>query len=208
MWLRVFLTVSVALTIAASVSAQSLLDKAMQGDSSAGITSAPSQQEAPSAATVPESLSPPNPVPRPALTGKPVGPTGEVGATAPLAAAVQGFGDTFIGRRFRTATKTFPAFCHDWQDKLIERERYNIERIIWHIDHGMETGTYLGYSPINSCTTKLSSGGIPIGKLTYQEINYTVSGKTLDDAKHAKPQQTSVMNTLEIFRWDQTHWLY
>jgi len=134
---------------------------------------------------------------------------GPVSANAPLSAAIDSFGDSFIGQRFRTATNAFPAFCHDWQDKLMERTQYNIERISWHVDdHGMETGTYLGYSTISSCTTKLSRGGIPIGKLTYQEINYSLSGKTLDEAKHATPMQTGVMNTLEIFRWDQTHWLY
>ena len=113
---------------------------------------------------------------------------------------------TLHERRFRIASAEFPAFCHDWQSKLEERTRWNLSQINWHEDHGLESGSYTSYSPINSCTTKMSDSGVSIGKLSYDEYVYTLSGKTVDEAKHAKPKQTSVMRTLEIFRFDHDKW--
>ena len=109
-------------------------------------------------------------------------------------------------RRFKIAAAQFPAFCRDWQQKLEDRTQWNLSRIAWHVDHGIESGTYTGYSTINSCTTKLSDSGVAIGKLTYEEYTYLLSGKTVDQAKHAQPKQLSIMRTLEIFRFDHGKW--
>ncbi|HUY19690.1 MAG TPA: hypothetical protein VMV15_10730 [Candidatus Binataceae bacterium] len=109
-------------------------------------------------------------------------------------------------RRFKLATAEFPAFCQDWQRKLENRTRWNLSRINWHLDHGLESGTYTSYGTISSCTTKLSDSGVAIGKLTYEEFTYSLSGKTVDDAKHAPPKQVSIMRTLEIFRFDHGKW--
>ncbi len=108
--------------------------------------------------------------------------------------------------RFQIASAQFPAFCHDWQTKLEDRTRWNLSQINWHEDHGLESGTYTSYSPINSCTTKMSDSGVAIGKLSYDEYVYSLSGKTVEEAKHAQPKQVSVVRTLEIFRFDHDKW--
>jgi hypothetical protein len=108
--------------------------------------------------------------------------------------------------RFRTAAAEFPAFCQDWQQKLEERTQWNLSQINWHVDHGLESGTYTGYGTIDSCTTKMSNGGVPIGKLSYVEYTYALSGKTIDVAKHAHPKQVGIIRTLEIFRFDHNKW--
>jgi len=116
------------------------------------------------------------------------------------------FGD----RLFAKAEKEFPAFCHDWQSKLRDRERNNMAHLDWKDSNGIETTTYTGYGSIQSCTCKQSSKGIPVGKLYYQEFEYRLEGKTLDEALHATPKPDTVTNTTEIFRWDkkQDRWIY
>jgi len=112
----------------------------------------------------------------------------------------------FHEHRYQIAAAEFPAFCHDWELKLQERTQWGISQIQWHLERGLESGTYTGYSPINSCTTKMSEGGVAIGKLSYEEHVYSLSGKTIDEAKHAPPKQVSTVRTLEIFRYDHNKW--
>ena len=116
------------------------------------------------------------------------------------------FGDRLLAK----AEKEFPAFCHDWESKLRDRERNNIAHLDWKDSNGIETSTYTGYGSIQSCTCKQSSKGIPVGKLYYQEFEYRLEGKTLDEARHATPKPDTVTNTTEIFRWDkkQDKWIY
>ncbi len=116
------------------------------------------------------------------------------------------FGD----RLFAKAEKEFPAFCNDWGTKLKDRERNNIAHLDWKDSNGLQTSTYVGYGSIQSCTCKQSSKGIPVGKLYYQEFEYRLEGKTLDEARHATPKPNSITNTTEIFRWDkkQDKWIY
>ena len=116
------------------------------------------------------------------------------------------FGD----RLFAKAEKQFPAFCQDWESKLRDRERNNIAHLDWKDSNGLETTTYTGYGNIQSCTCKQSSKGIPVGKLFYQEFEYRLEGKTLDEARRAAPKPDTVTNTTEIFRWDkkQDRWIY
>jgi hypothetical protein len=107
---------------------------------------------------------------------------------------------------FEHAAGLFPAFCKDWERKLHDRELNNLENVTWKDQNGWKTGTYLGYSPIKTCSCKRSTGGAPIGELTYQETEYYLTGRTVEEARHAQPKPVGVTNTTEIFRWDKTKW--
>jgi hypothetical protein len=107
---------------------------------------------------------------------------------------------------FERASETFPAFCKDWERRLHDRQLNNLENMTWKDANGYKTGTYLGYSPIKSCNCKRSTGGVPIGELTYQETEYYLSGRTVEEARHADPKPVGITNTTEIFRWDHTKW--
>lgn len=107
---------------------------------------------------------------------------------------------------FDQASELFPAFCKDWQRKLHDRELNNLENVTWKDQNGWKTGTYLGYSPIKTCDCKRSTGGVPIGELTYQETEFYLTGRTVEEARHAQPKPVGITNTTEIFRWDKTKW--
>jgi hypothetical protein len=107
---------------------------------------------------------------------------------------------------FTRASGTFPAFCKDWERRLHDRQLNNLENMSWKDENGYKTGTYLGYSPIKTCNCKRSTGGVPIGELTYQETEYYLSGRTVEEARHADPKPIGITNTTEIFRWDSTKW--
>lgn len=111
-------------------------------------------------------------------------------------------------RRYEKASASFPAFCHDWEQKLRERESNNLEHLEWKLRDGYETATYVGYGNIKSCDCKMSKEGLPIGKLTYDEMTYYLVGKTIDEARHAKPKPVSDTPTLEIFSWEKSKWFY
>jgi hypothetical protein len=108
---------------------------------------------------------------------------------------------------FQRATSSFTAFCHDWERLLHEREINNLEHLSWRSDGGLEIATYTGYGKVESCECK-ESEGLPIGKLRYKEINYSIAGKTVDEARHAAPKSTHEISTLEIFSWDKGRWFY
>lgn len=107
---------------------------------------------------------------------------------------------------FDRASESFPAFCKDWERRLHDRELNNEESVSWKDKDGYKTGTYLAYSPIKTCNCKRSTGGVPIGELTYQETEYYLAGRTVEEARHAQPKTVGVTNTTEIFRWDRTKW--
>ncbi len=107
---------------------------------------------------------------------------------------------------FDRASDSFPAFCKDWQRRLHDRELNNLENITWKDENGWKTGTYTAYSPIKSCNCKHSTGGVPIGELTYQETEEYLAGRTVEEARHAQPKAVGITNTTEIFRWDKTKW--
>ncbi|MGH7932897.1 MAG: hypothetical protein ACREQN_06970 [Candidatus Binataceae bacterium] len=111
-------------------------------------------------------------------------------------------------RMFKLASAMFPSFCQGWARKLREREVNNLAHLEFQQRDGWETATYTGYGPVRSCECKESNEGIPIGKLTYQEYDYYVAGKTLNEAKNAKPKVLGTTNTLEIFSWDKNKWFY
>jgi len=109
---------------------------------------------------------------------------------------------------FQIASAQFPSFCRDWERKLGDRERDNISHLAWQMRNGVETGTYLGYSKIESCVSKQANNGIPIGELSYHEINYAKTGTNIDAAEHAPPKVTRETQTMEIFSWDKGKWFY
>lgn len=111
-------------------------------------------------------------------------------------------------RGYSRAALLFPPFCREWEQKLRNRELNNRANIHWDSRDGFKVGNYVGYSPIQTCECKESPTGLPIGKLTYQEFNYYISGKTMDEAKQATPKVMHTTSTLEIFSWDRERWFY
>lgn len=111
-------------------------------------------------------------------------------------------------REYKKASAVFPSFCKDWEHKLHEREVNNLNHVAWTEKDGYETGTYTGYSPVEKCECHQSADGYSIGKVTYEEFMYYVTGKTKDEAEHAKPQVTETTTTTELFRWDKGKWFY
>lgn len=211
--------------------AESLLDKAMDSPPAGSINTAnpvPAQTQplAPVAYKIPSAMgvTPAKAAPAPAASGPatypaathtsalpaaPTAPSANPGGFRTDTSAVINNLDPLRElheSRFRTAAAEFPAFCHDWQQKLAERTRWNLTQINWHVDHGLESGTYISYGAIDSCVTKLSSQGVPVGKLSYIEYTYALSGKTIDDAKHAQPKSVGTIRTLEIFSFDHNKW--
>lgn len=110
-------------------------------------------------------------------------------------------------KQFEIAKASFTGFCEDWHHKLAQREADNLAHITWKLQNGMETGSYVGYGPIESCICKQAHNGVPIGELTYKELDNTLTGKTVEEAMHAKPSVTTVP-TREIFSWDKGKWFY
>jgi hypothetical protein len=111
-------------------------------------------------------------------------------------------------KEFQTASATFPDFCRDWARKLSMREQDNLGHIKWAMHNGIQTGTYVGYSTIESCTCKEASNGVAVGTLTYREFDYTLTGKSIEEARHAAPNATTVVPTREIFAYDKGKWFW
>ena len=110
--------------------------------------------------------------------------------------------------KYEQAAALFPSFCHDWERKLHDRELNNLRNIHWQVRDGYETASYVGYGKVKRCETKESAQGVPIGKLTYEEFNFNLIGKTLDEALHTKPKLLGITTTLEIFSWEKNGWFY
>ena len=111
-------------------------------------------------------------------------------------------------RTYQRAASAFTSFCHDWERMLHEREVNNLEHLSWREDGGLETATYTGYGKVESCECKASKEGLPIGKIRYEEINYSIMGKTIEEARHAAPKLIHEISTLEIFSWEKGKWFY
>jgi hypothetical protein len=116
-------------------------------------------------------------------------------------------GNTRERARYAEAAAKFPSFCQDWARMLHDREVNNLDHLSWQERNGYQTASYTGYGKIESCECK-ESEGIPIAKVSYQEITYYLAGKTVDDAKHAVPKLVGQVNTLEIFSWEKDKWFY
>jgi hypothetical protein len=111
-------------------------------------------------------------------------------------------------KEFQVASAAFPDFCRDWARKLSVREHDNLGNIKWAMHDGIETGSYVGYSSIDSCTCKQASNGVAVGVLTYKEFDYTLTGKSVEEAKHATPHATTVVPTREIFAYEKGKWFW
>jgi hypothetical protein len=111
-------------------------------------------------------------------------------------------------KEFQVASASFPGFCRDWARKLSVREHDNLGHIKWAMHEGVETGSYVGYSPIDSCTCKEASNGVAVGILTYKEFDYTLTGKSVEEARHATPHATTVVPTREIFAYERGKWFW
>jgi hypothetical protein len=195
----------VFLLSAAFVSAQSGTDGGMKDSPNIRKVSI-----SPNTSTSPDTQSPPDPAGvndltithASGLTRPPThGITAEVRAILARLSLVQ-------RRKFERASADFPTFCQDWERKLHERELNNLAHINWQKRDGYETATYVAYGKVDACETKESAKGVPIGKLSYQEYNYYLAGKTVEEAKHATPKLVGRTNTLEIFSWDRNRWFY
>lgn len=111
-------------------------------------------------------------------------------------------------KKFQVASASFPDFCRDWGRKLSVREHDNLGNIKWMMRDGVETGSYVGYGAIDSCTCKEASNGVAVGVLTYKEFDYTLTGKNIEEARHATPHATAVVPTREIFAYDKGKWFW
>lgn len=111
-------------------------------------------------------------------------------------------------KEFQVASASFPDFCRDWARKLSVREHDNLGQIKWVMHDGVETGTYVGYSSIDSCTCKEASNGVAVGILTYKEFDYTLTGKSVAEARHAAPHATTIVPTREIFAYEKGKWFW
>ncbi|MGZ6194814.1 MAG: hypothetical protein ACXWML_06265, partial [Candidatus Binataceae bacterium] len=111
-------------------------------------------------------------------------------------------------KQFQVASASFPDFCRDWEHKLSVREHDNLGNIKWRMQDGVETGSYVGYSSIDSCSCKEATNGVAVGILTYKEFDYTLTGKSVQEARHATPHATSVVPTREIFAYEKGKWFW
>jgi hypothetical protein len=111
-------------------------------------------------------------------------------------------------KKFEIASAAFPDFCRDWGRKLSARERDNLRNIKWEMHDGVETGKYVGYGAIDSCTCKEATNGVAVGILTYKEFDYTLTGKSVEEAQHSTPHATAIVPTREIFAYDRGKWFW
>lgn len=110
-------------------------------------------------------------------------------------------------RKWDQAQAALPAFCRDWDRMLHEREMNNLSHLEWHQQQGFQTATYTGYGKVQGCEAKESEEGVPLCKVTYQEMSYYLAGKSVDEAR-AHPKLLGTTNTLEIFSFEKDRWFY
>jgi hypothetical protein len=149
----------------------------------------------------------------PAIAPPPLNPgvtTIPVGANTAVAAEVKRFifHSPEEERRYDAAAAKFPGFCNEWARMLRDRESNNLDHLVWVTHDGVESSTYTGYGQIDSCETKESVEGVPIGKLSYMEMIYDLEGKTPEQARQTPPKVIHQVHTLEIFSWDNNKWFY
>jgi len=139
----------------------------------------------------------------PALATEWQGVKADVRATAEAIARLT----TDQRQKWDSAVAALPSFCHEWESLLHDREVENLTHLIWKDHDGYETATYTGYGKVRGCEAKESAEGVPIGKVTYDEKNYYLVGKSIDEAK-SHPKLLGTTNTLEIFSWEKDRWFY
>jgi hypothetical protein len=109
---------------------------------------------------------------------------------------------------FKKASAEFPDFCKHWEQNLRDRERDNLKKLVFALVDGLHTATFTGYGEVKACEAHQSKDGFSIGKITYEEFIYSLSGNTPEEA--AKGERKPVSNTIttEIFRWEKNKWFY
>jgi len=106
------------------------------------------------------------------------------------------------------AALAFQQFCNDWLEKLVRREEQNVANIQWVTTEIGVRGTYTGYSRRGQCETKRGTDSVPVGKLTYKQIEYEKKGPTLDLAEISPARPLSVAEVVEIFHYAGGRWVY
>jgi hypothetical protein len=197
---------------------------ASQPDSGVVVTGASTVLKIPGGPGLPEPLTGVlQPVPSTGMASIPTGGANPPGSQSSQTKTVNNpVGSTTIGQSqisgvallspsqrltFERASSAFTGFCHDWERLLHEREVNNLEHLSWRQDGGLEVATYTGYGKVESCECTAKEG-LPIGKIRYAEILYSIAGKTADEARRAVPKLTHEVETLEIFSWDKDKWFY
>jgi len=107
---------------------------------------------------------------------------------------------------FRKASAQFPDFCRHWEQNLRERERNNLSKIMFTLKDGFHIATYTGYGEVKTCEAHQSKEGFSIGKITYEEFIYYLTGKTPEEAVQGEKKSISDTHTTEIFRWENDKW--
>ena len=106
------------------------------------------------------------------------------------------------------AAAAFPKFCEEWMEKLAQRERINITGIKWQPSSVGVRGVYTGYSREHSCLTKTGTDNVPVGRITYMELQYEKEGKSESEAAKSPPRAVETVEVTEIFRYGGGQWLY
>jgi hypothetical protein len=109
---------------------------------------------------------------------------------------------------FRKASALFPDFCKHWEQDLRDRETNNLSKLKFVPKEGYETAIYTAYGKISGCESHQSKDGYSIGKITYEEFQYYIAGRSENEARHAAPRTVSDTHTTEIFRFDNGKWFY
>ena len=109
---------------------------------------------------------------------------------------------------FRKASALFPDFCKHWEQDLRDRETNNLSNLKFVPKQGYETATYTGYGKVAGCESHQSKDGYSIGKITYEEFEYYIVGKSEAEARHSERKAVGDTHTTEIFRWDNGKWFY
>jgi hypothetical protein len=109
---------------------------------------------------------------------------------------------------FRKASALFPDFCKHWEQDLHDRETNNLSKLKFVPKEGYETATYTAYGKVSGCESHQSKDGYSIGKITYEEFQYYIAGRSEDEARRAVPKTVLDTHTTEIFRWDNGKWFY
>jgi hypothetical protein len=109
---------------------------------------------------------------------------------------------------FRKASALFPDFCKHWEQDLHDRETNNLSNLKFVPKEGYQTATYTAYGKVAACESHQSKDGYSIGKITYEEFQYYITGRSEDEARHAAPRTVLDTHTTEIFRWDNGKWFY
>jgi hypothetical protein len=110
-------------------------------------------------------------------------------------------------RKWELAQAALPGFCKDWDRMLHDRELNNRSHLEWRQQQGYTVATFIGYGRVEACEAKETDEGVPIGKVTYQELTYYLAGMSIPDAE-AHPKLLGATNTLEIFSWEKDRWFY